>query len=264
MITQTVTSKPDLYKQITQTVIEAIEAGADAYRMPWHNLESPVNATNQKPYRGTNSVVLWALAQKHGYVHPQWATYRQWRELRAHVRKGARSATVVFWKFFDKRSESDALDTDEEEQAKSERRCMARAYPVFNAAQVEGYASAETPLLSSSERIAAAEAFFSRLSATVKHGGDRAFYSVSDDYIQMPTFEQFQSAESYYSVRSHESTHNAVPRIMPRSSLRTKQDVVCDESRRHNLVPTMRFGNQNRMRRGSRWTFPKSVQRVLG
>jgi hypothetical protein len=64
MRTQTVTPKQDIYEQITQAVIEAIEAGVHAYRMPWNSLETPVNATNQKPYRGINSVLLWAIAQK--------------------------------------------------------------------------------------------------------------------------------------------------------------------------------------------------------
>jgi antirestriction protein ArdC len=84
---------------------------------------------------------------------------------------------------------------------------MARAYHVFNAAQVEGYVPSPVPQISRAERIAHAEDFFSRIPAIVKHGGDRAFYSVTGDYIQMPAFEQFRSAESYYSVRGHESVH---------------------------------------------------------
>lgn len=99
MSTQVVAPKQDVYEQITQAIIEAIESGAGAYRMPWDNLEAPANATTQKPYRGINSVVLWAIAQKQGYVPSQWATYRQWQDLGAQVRKGERSTTVVFWKF---------------------------------------------------------------------------------------------------------------------------------------------------------------------
>jgi antirestriction protein ArdC len=166
-----------------------------------------VNATGQRPYRGINSVVLWAVAQKRSYAHLQWATYRQWHELGAQVRKGERSTTVVFWKFFDERSESEISDSDDEEQTKQQRRCMVRAYHVFNAAQVDGYVPPPVRQMSSSERVAHAEDFFSRIPAVVRHGGDRAFYSVTGDYIQMPVFEQFQSTESYYSVRGHESVH---------------------------------------------------------
>lgn len=136
MRTQTVTPKQDIYEQITQAVIEAIEAGVHAYRMPWNSLETPVNAANQNPYRGINSVLLWAIAQKHGYSHPQWATYRQWQDLGAQVQKGEGSATVVFWKFFDKGGKSETPDMDEEHETKPQRRCMARTYHVFNATQV--------------------------------------------------------------------------------------------------------------------------------
>lgn len=122
------------------------------------------------------------------------------------MRKGERSAIVVFRKFFDEAGDSGAPDS-EEEQTKQQRRCMARAYHVFNAAQVDGYIPLAVSQMSSSERIAHAEDFFSRIPATVKHNGHRAFYSVTGDYIQMPAFEQFQSAESYYSVRGHESIH---------------------------------------------------------
>jgi len=175
MSTQTVTPKQDVYEQITQAVIEAIESGAGVYRMPWHNLETPVNATNQKPYRGINSVVLWAIAQKQGYVNSQWATYRQWHDLGAQVRKGERGATVVFWKFFDESGESETPDVDEEEQTKQQRRCMARAYHVFNAAQVNDYIPPAVRQMSNSEHITHTDDFFSRIPATVKHGGDRAF-----------------------------------------------------------------------------------------
>ena len=48
----------------------------------------PVNAATGKPYRGINTVVLWATAQAEGYPSAVWATYRQWAELGAQVRKG--------------------------------------------------------------------------------------------------------------------------------------------------------------------------------
>ncbi len=57
-------SKPDLYEQVTQALITALEEGAGEYRMPWHSLSHPVNAASQKAYRGINTLLLWAAAQK--------------------------------------------------------------------------------------------------------------------------------------------------------------------------------------------------------
>ena len=46
--------------------------------------------------------MLWATAQEKGYKSGTWATYKQWQELGAQVRKGEKSANVVFRKFFEK------------------------------------------------------------------------------------------------------------------------------------------------------------------
>ena len=128
-------AKADVYDQITNTIIEAIEAGTEKYEMPWHCLHNPINAITRKLYRGVNVLMLWATAQKLGYAASEWATYRQWQDAGAQVRKGERSTTVVFWKFFDRNEEQQ----DESESQENRQRCFARAYNVFNAAQVDGY-----------------------------------------------------------------------------------------------------------------------------
>src|SRR5690606_37230240 len=43
--------------------------------------------------------------------------------------------------------------------------------------------------------------------AQISHGGDRACYSVALDRVQMPPFEAFRDAESYYATVAHELTH---------------------------------------------------------
>jgi antirestriction protein ArdC len=41
----------------------------------------------------------------------------------------------------------------------------------------------------------------------VRHGGNRAFYTSTGDFIQMPEFRQFVAADRYYSVLAHEHVH---------------------------------------------------------
>ncbi len=110
----------------------------------------PVNAATGKPYRGVNTIVLWATAQAEGYPSAVWATYRQWAELGAQVRKGERSSPVVFWKINDK-DEQDGAEDGAEDDRRS--RVFARGYSVFNAAQVDGYAAPALPVLPDAERI---------------------------------------------------------------------------------------------------------------
>ncbi len=106
-------TRADIYQRITDRIAAAIEAGAGAWRMPWHPGADgvapllPVNAASGKAYRGVNIVVLWATAQAEGYPSAIWATYRQWAELGAQVRRGERSSPVVFWKISDKDEQED-------------------------------------------------------------------------------------------------------------------------------------------------------------
>ena len=204
------TERIDIYTQITNQIVEAIENGADSYTMPWHvsgaDSPLPVNAESHRAYRGINVMVLWAIAAKLNYATNIWASYQQWRELGAQVRKGEKSASVVFWKFPDE-ADADDEPTVEDETDKRRRSVIARAYHVFNSAQVDGYELPSIPRLPESQRIERAETFFNGLGADVREGGSRAFYEKQEDYIQMPPFSVFKQAEFRYSVLAHEITH---------------------------------------------------------
>jgi antirestriction protein ArdC len=202
-------SRADIYQRITDRIVEAIEAGANKWRMPWHmGVDGaapvlPVNAVSRRPYRGVNTVVLWATAQAEAYPSAVWATYRQWTELGAQVRKGVKASPVVFWNISDHEQDEDA----EEAEGGRRSRVFARGYSVFNAAQVDGYEAPPLPVLPQVERIERAEAFFAATGIKVQHGGNRAYYRPGDDRVQMPPFEAFRDAVAYYATRAHETTH---------------------------------------------------------
>ena len=82
-----------------------------------------------------------------------------------------------------------------------------RGYSVFNAAQVDGYATPALPVLPEAERIDRAEAFFAALGADIRHGGSRACYVPSLDQIRMPLFAAFRDPVAYYATLAHEATH---------------------------------------------------------
>ena len=200
--------QPTIYQRITDQIIAAIEAGAGNWKMPWHSdgtdITQPINAASGKAYRGVNVIALWATAQASGYSGARWATYKQWQEIGAQVKKGEKSSPVVFWKIFDKETE----ETDEPGE-NNRQRFMARGYSVFNAAQVDGYEAPPAVILPPSVRIKRAEDFFANLGAKIHHGGNRAYFQTMTDYdyIQMPPFEAFRDAVAYYATLSHESIH---------------------------------------------------------
>src|SRR5689334_9128659 len=204
----TATDKRDVYASVTAQIINAIEQGVGNWQMPWHTSGrfafSPINVTSKKPYRGINTVCLWAAAQSKGYESGEWGTYQQWQDRGAQVRKGEKSTLVVFWKFANSAAEA---QEDGETPASGSRLLFTKGYSVFNAAQVDGYTpkpDAEWPM---PERIAQADAFFKAIDSDVRHGGNQAFYSPAGDYVQMPPFAAFRDAVSYYSTLAHEHTH---------------------------------------------------------
>jgi antirestriction protein ArdC len=198
----------DVYEKITASIIEAIEAGCDKFQMPWHTFGVvPSNASNKRRYRGINVLVLWAAAAKHGYRTQLWATYQQWRELGAQVRKGEKSTAVVFWKFYGEDDEAEGGDPEENGAGPSRKRCFARAYQVFNADQVDGFSLPEVPALPEAQRIEQAEAFFHQTGIRRVESGVRAFYDLQSDEIHMPSFSLFNKADYFYSTLAHEAVH---------------------------------------------------------
>ena len=203
----TATAKQDVYRKVTDSIINAIENGVGTWRMPWHTSGkfafSPINVTSKKPYRGINTLCLWAAARSKGYERGEWATYQQWQDKGAQVRKGEKATTVVFWKFA---NNTETEDGDESPKSGS-RLLFTRGYSVFNAAQVDGYTPNAEPEAPIEQRIESAEQFFARIAARVVHQGNRAFYSPADDTITLPPFAAFYTPLDYYSTRAHETGH---------------------------------------------------------
>src|SRR6202051_4652867 len=203
----TAIEKQDVYARVTSQIINAIEQGVSNWRMPWHTSGkfafSPANVTSKKPYRGVNTLCLWAAAQAKGYERGEWGTYQQWHERGAQARKGEKATLVVFWKFA-----NSATETDDGESPKSGSRLLfTRGYSVFNAAQVDGYTPKADPDMPMPERVERADTFFQAIGANVRHGGNRAYYAPDSDHIQMPPFAAFAENVAYYSTLAHEHTH---------------------------------------------------------
>jgi antirestriction protein ArdC len=133
-------------------------------------------------------------------------TYRQARELGGHVRKGEKGSPVVYANSIVK-SELDEASGDEVDVTIP----FMKGYTVFNVEQIEGLPSHYYALAQSGknpdERIEAAELFFGAIGASVVSGGNSAYYRMVSDHIQMPSFEAFINAQSYYATLAHESVH---------------------------------------------------------
>jgi antirestriction protein ArdC len=201
-------ARTDVYTRVTNEIIAAIEAGPGNWRMPWHHagnaIARPTNLASAKRYRGINTLALWIAATSAGYADGLWGTYRQWRAAGAQVRKAERSTTVVLWK--EVRSSSDETEADDDD-SKQHRRMFARAFCVFNRAQVDGFEPAATTSLAESERIVHADDFFDALRIPITFGPYDAHYRISEDRIYMPPFSAFSDAAAYTGTLIHEAAH---------------------------------------------------------
>jgi antirestriction protein ArdC len=170
-----------------------------------------------------NIIALWAASLESGFRSRHWFTFKQALAMKACVRKGERGSFVVYYAELGDKSEGDGKPS-RAPKAKGangdeigETRRILRGYTVFNAEQIEGlpetfYAPTETPvaprtLIPNSEDETRWASLFGRIPVTLRHGGNRAFYSKAADYIQMPLREAFRDSSQYWATLAHETAH---------------------------------------------------------
>lgn len=201
----------DIYQRVTDQIVAELEKGACPWLKPWSadhaagRITRPLRA-NGIPYRGINVIMLWSSAMAQGFAAPLWLTYKQAQELGGQVRKGEKGSLVVYANTIS-RTETDEATGEEMERDIP----FMKGYTVFNAEQVEGlpahFYAMQQPALDPVARIAQAEAFFASVGADIREGGNQAFYSVTEDRVQMPPFVSFRDAEAYYATLAHELCH---------------------------------------------------------
>jgi antirestriction protein ArdC len=206
----TASIRADIYARVTNRIIADLETGTPTWLKPWSaehlagNICRPLRA-NGMPYRGINVFMLWAEATARGYTCPTWMTYKQARETGGHVRKGETGALVVY---ADRiiRTETDAPGEERERAIP-----FVKGYWVFNCEQIDGlpghFYGTRAARLDPAQRIPRAEKFLNASGVEIRHGGDRAYYAMQSDHVQMPPFEAFHDPVSYYATLGHELIH---------------------------------------------------------
>ena len=206
--------RKDIHQDITNRIIAELENGVRPWLKPWSadHLAGRVTRPlrhNGIPYRGINTILLWAVAAAAGYAAPTWMTFRQAHELGGQVRKGETGQLVVYAGTLT-REAADATDEEASEEIH-----FLKGYTVFNVSQIDGlpntFYAAPALTMTGPARIAHADAFFAATGATIREGGNRAFYAQGSDHIQMPPLACFRDAESYYATLAHEATHWTMP-----------------------------------------------------
>lgn len=191
-----------IYQEITDSIIAELEKGATPWVKPWNApMSADKNIITGRPYRGINRFITAMVSGIKGYDVPAWGSLKQWNDLGARVKKHEKATKIVYW--------STAKDKKSETSGEDKYYQFAKAFYIFNVAQVDGIdiiASEDSPV-SDNQKIEACEQRIAATQAKYSIGGDTACYIPSIDSIRMPALNTFQSAEHYYATFFHELTH---------------------------------------------------------
>jgi len=202
----------DVYASVTNTIIAALEAGTPPWVHPWQSSSGsmlPLNLSSGRHYRGINVLLLSMRAVQCGYELNRWMTFSQAQALGAQVRKGEQGTEVVFFKMHE--FGVGAVDGIQAVRD-AERKVipLIRSFTVFNAGQIDGLPPALIPAPAAVHEwqpCEAAEAILASSGADIDYGGSRAFYSPSEDRIQLPLRGAFANSADFSRVALHELTH---------------------------------------------------------
>ena len=191
--------KRDLYAEVTNSIIAKLEAGnAAPWTKNWNGGGGMPKRSTGEYYKGINSVVLMMSDHAGQY----WFTYKQAKDAGGQVREGQKGTTIIFYK---------QIKTTDKDTGKDKFFPMMKSYVVFNQDQIdnlpEKYAVSNDTISNNNERLQSVDDYIANTGAIINHGGTKAYYTPSNDSVQLPTFESFTSAAAYYGTALHELGH---------------------------------------------------------
>ena len=227
----------DIYQMITDKVISMFKnAKASDYHRPWKDdaFFIPINFESKKPYRGVNRLLLQERIGFAGaFRNPYFLTFNQIKKHGGRLKKGTRGYEVVYYSIryivpADKNTGRkaysstnahkviDFLDKHKLPENIVTRIPMIRYYNVYNGEDITGIdfklpevkIGRAVPDTAPENQAAALIVENYPNPPAIKHGGNEAYYNLSEDLVRMPKIEQFDSINDYYRTLFHELTHS--------------------------------------------------------
>jgi antirestriction protein ArdC len=201
----------DKYELVTEKITQLLERGVKAWDRPWHSNGESIykNLVSGNSYSGINPIICTVDCILNEYESPYFISFKQAAEMGWQVVKGAK-ATWLRW---------GGSYIVEDDDGNTKIKSSAKWLSVFNSQLIDDRnadfkiadAVAKFPSqenINPEQRLDKVEEFIAKQNAKfLPEGGDRAFYVPKVDAIQMPKFENFKSAESYYATKLHELSH---------------------------------------------------------
>lgn len=224
-----------------ELIIKKMETLQNDWRKPWFTqgcLNEPRSIDGRR-YHSMNAFLLLMVCEMEQYKHPVFVTFNRTHALGAKIRKGAKSVPVFFWMLQAKNTTTGEYidianynDMSQEEKSKYDLKPFLRCYNVFNIEQTtieqdapqvwervtKGYVSPKEQSADGMFVCAPLDELIEWQSwiCPIKVGySPEAFYSISEDIIQIPEKSQYDISKDrqscgmeYYSTLLHEMAHS--------------------------------------------------------
>lgn len=227
-------TRADMYQEITNKFIEALQGGVIPWRKPWSGSANAARSyASGRPYSVLNQMYIYIQADKlynsdgnnDAYISKICGgRFLTWSEVQAiegaKVRKGSKAFTVTFFKMYQPKDENGnpatvkAIDKDGNEVVKPRFVPVLKWYKVFSEFDVENLPQVAPESIKVLDPIAEADkvineyiASNSPLKLEIKNS-NRAYYSPSRDIVVVPERAQYNNIAEYYSTTFHELTHS--------------------------------------------------------
>lgn len=191
----------NVYEMVTERIIKQLEQGTIPWQKPWTGVRSGAfNRVSKKHY----SLINQAILEKPG----EYATFKQWKDLGGHIKKGAKAEIVVFWKIIDVDEKNDKGEIEKKKLP------LLRYYNVFHISQVEGVEPLKEKLNTEIEPIEEADRiikdYVDREQLVFNEcKSNKAYYAPLIDTVVVPLKEQFMNAPEWYVTTFHELVHSS-------------------------------------------------------
>lgn len=191
----------NVYEMVTERIIKQLKQGTIPWQKPWTGVRSGAfNRVSKKPY----SLINQAILEKPG----EYATFKQWKDLGGHIKKGAKAEIVVFWKIIDVEEKNDKGEIEKKKLP------LLRYYNVFHISQVEGVEPLKEKLNTEIESIEEADRvikdYVDREQLVFNEcKSNRAYYAPLIDTVVVPLKEQFMNTPEWYGTTFHELVHSS-------------------------------------------------------
>ena len=217
-------NKDEYRAELAETFAHVLEERGLEWRKEWRGSggDAPHNGITKACYRGSNAFWLSLISMMKGYTDPRWVTMVQIMDndgkyhpkQKWHLKAGSKATYVEYWYPYDIPNRK-ALTWDQYKQEiadgrnDSEFKLSTRYTAVFNACEVEGMP--EIPVFEETD--ITQDELIAKLSTGMEveiltDGGDRAYYSPSQDKIHLPTPGSFTSEYAFNATALHELAHS--------------------------------------------------------